>query len=79
MWEPLLVLVQKDCLMLGMTFLDRTNIRVHQRTAGASRNRTRQNNATSVRPWADRNGWSPTGATAATRFANTSGAWAHGP
>ncbi len=51
-WERLLTLVQKDRVKLGMTFLDGTNIRAHQKAAGAPRKRTRRNNATSVRRWA---------------------------
>lgn len=51
-WERLLILTQKDAVKLGMTFLDRTNIRAHQKAAGAPRKRIRQNNATNVRRWA---------------------------
>lgn len=36
-WEKLLALVQDKGLKLGMTFLDGTNIRAHQKAAGASR------------------------------------------
>lgn len=36
-WEKLLTLVQGKGLKLGMTFLDGTNIRAHQKAAGASR------------------------------------------
>ena len=51
-WERLLILAQKDAVKLGMTFLDGTNIRAHQKAAGALRKRIRQNNATNVRRWA---------------------------
>lgn len=51
-WERLLILAQKDAVKLGMTFLDGTNIRAHQKAAGAARKRIRQNNATNVRRWA---------------------------
>ena len=36
-WERLLALVQENGIKLGMTFLDGTNIRAHQKAAGASR------------------------------------------
>lgn len=36
-WERLLALVQKNGLELGMTFLDGTNIRAHQKAAGVNR------------------------------------------
>lgn len=51
-WERLLILAQKDAVKLGMTFLDGTNIRAHQKAAGALRKRIRQNNATNERRWA---------------------------
>ncbi len=51
-WERLLTLVQKDCLELSMTFLDGTNIRAHQKAAGAPRKKTRQPSGMSVRHWA---------------------------
>lgn len=51
-WEQLLILVQKGRVELGMTFLDGTNIRAHQKAAGAPRKRIRQHNETSVRLWA---------------------------
>ena len=51
-WERLLALVQTNRIELGMMFLDGTNIRAHQKAAGAPRKRIRQNNATSVRHWA---------------------------
>ena len=52
MWEQLLLLVQNDRVELGTTFLDATNIRAHQKAAGAPRKKIRQNNATNVRRWA---------------------------
>ena len=51
-WEQLLILVQKGGMELGMTFLDGTNIRAHQKAAGAPRKRIRQHNETSARRWA---------------------------
>ena len=36
-WEKLLALVQGKKLKLGITFLDGTNIRAHQKAAGANR------------------------------------------
>jgi len=51
-WERLLLLVQEDGVELSMTFLDGTNIRAHQKAAGAPLKRTPQNNVTTVRLWA---------------------------
>jgi len=51
-WERLLILVQTDRIELGMTFLDGTNIRAHQKAAGAPRKTRRPHNGTSVRHWA---------------------------
>ncbi len=51
-WERLLLLVQTDRVELGMTFLDGTNIRAHQKAAGAPRKKIRPHNAMSVRRWA---------------------------
>ena len=36
-WERLLGLVQERGVQLGMTFLDGTNVRAHQKAAGAAR------------------------------------------
>ncbi len=36
-WERLLYLVQERGIQLGMTFLDGTNVRAHQKAAGARR------------------------------------------
>ena len=52
-WERLLILARKDAVKLGMTFLDGTNIRAHQKAAGARRKRIPRNNAMNVRRWAD--------------------------
>ena len=52
MWEQLLLLVQNDRVELGTTFLDATNIRAHQKAAGAPRKKIRQHNVTSVGRWA---------------------------
>lgn len=51
-WERLLILAQKDCVKLGMTFLDGTNIRAHQKAAGALRKTTCQHNEMIVKHWA---------------------------
>ncbi len=48
-WECLLALVQEHGLQLGMTFLDGTNIRAHQRAAGAAKNVMLRHNETIVR------------------------------
>lgn len=39
-WERLPTLVQEHGVRLGMTFLEGTNIRAHQKAAGAARKRT---------------------------------------
>ena len=38
-WERLLTLVQEKGVQLGMTFLDGTSIRAHQKAAGAPKSR----------------------------------------
>jgi len=48
-WERLLALVQEQGVPLGMTFLDGTSIRAHQKAAGAARKPTLQHNETVVR------------------------------
>ena len=48
-WERLLSLVQERGVQLGMTFLDGTNVRAHQKAAGASRKGALQRNGTYVR------------------------------
>jgi len=48
-WERLLTLVQERGVQLGMTFLDGTNIRAHQKTAGAGRKRTLQRSKAHVK------------------------------
>ena len=48
-WERLLTLVQEQGVQLGMTFLDGTNIRAHQKAAGAAKKVTLQRNETIVR------------------------------
>lgn len=48
-WERLLTLVQEQGVQLGMTFLDGTNIRAHQKAAGAAKKATLQRNGTIVR------------------------------
>ena len=51
-WERLLLLAQERGVELGMTFLDGTSIRAHQKAAGATRKGALQLNGTAVRPWA---------------------------
>ena len=48
-WERLLNLVQERGLQLGMTFLDGTNVRAHQKAAGARRKGALKLNETIVR------------------------------
>ena len=53
-WERLLTLVQERGAQLGMTFLDGTNIRAHQKAAGAARKRTLRRSGSQVRRLAAR-------------------------
>ena len=55
-WDRLLLLTQEQGVQLGMTFLDGTSIRAHQKAAGAARKGALQRSGTSVRPWAARVG-----------------------
>jgi transposase len=55
-WERLLRLAQARGVQLGMTVLDGTSIRAHQKAAGAARKGARQRSRTSVRRWAARVG-----------------------
>ena len=48
-WERLLTLVQEQGVQLGMTFLDGTSIRAHQKAAGAAKTAMLQHNETIVR------------------------------
>ncbi len=48
-WERLLSLVQEQGLQLGMTFLDGTTVRAHQKAAGAARKGALKLNETIVR------------------------------
>ena len=48
-WEQLLLLVQNQGVRLGLTFLDGTSIRAHQKAAGAARKGHLQRSATNVR------------------------------
>ena len=50
-WERLLVLAQEQGVQLGMTFLDGTNIRAHQKAAGAARKGALKLSGTYVRRW----------------------------
>src|SRR5438270_3849363 len=47
-WERLLELVQQRGVALGMTFLDGTNIRAHQKAAGAEKGGSTARSATTV-------------------------------
>ena len=55
-WERLLLLAQARGVQLGMTFLDGTSIRAHQKAAGAARKGALQPSGTPVRRWAARAG-----------------------
>ncbi len=55
-WERLLLLAQERGVQLGMTFLDGTSIRAHQKAAGATRKGALKRSGTSVRRWAARVG-----------------------
>jgi transposase len=48
-WERLLGLAQERGVQPGMTFLDGTNLRAHQKAAGAARKGAPRRSATSVR------------------------------
>lgn len=52
-WERLLALAQERGVRLGMVFLDGTNIRAHQKAAGASRKGDLQGSETAVKRLAD--------------------------
>ena len=52
-WERLLGLAQERGVQLGMTFLDGTSIRAHQKAAGAARKGALKRSGTSVRRLAD--------------------------
>jgi transposase len=53
-WERLLALVQDRGVQLGMTFLDGTSIRAHQKAAGAARKGGLKLSGTSVKRWGAR-------------------------
>ena len=53
-WERLLNLVQQRGIQLGMTFLDGTTVRAHQKAAGAARKGALKLNETIVRRLAAR-------------------------
>jgi len=53
-WERLLTLVQEQGVQLGMTFLDGTSIRAHQKAAGAAKTAMLQRDETVVRHLAAR-------------------------
>ena len=55
-WERLLGLAQERGVQLGITFLDGTRIRAHQKAAGAARKGDPKLNETSVKRWAARVG-----------------------
>jgi hypothetical protein len=48
-WERLLTLAQERGVGLGMTFLDGTSIRAHQKAAGAAKKVRQHRSGTSVR------------------------------
>ena len=48
-WERLLALVQERGVALGLTFLDGTNVRAHQKAAGAARRGDLRPSATIVK------------------------------
>jgi transposase len=48
-WERLLALAQEKGVELGMTFLDGTSIRAHQKAAGAAKKGATERGATCVR------------------------------
>src|SRR3954454_2770420 len=50
-WERLLLLAQERGVQLGMTFLDGTRIRAHQKAAGAARKGALKLSGTSVKRW----------------------------
>ena len=53
-WERLLQLAQRNGVQLGMTFLDGTSVRAHQKAAGARRKGAHKLSGTGVRRWAAR-------------------------
>ena len=53
-WERLLRLAQEAGVQLGMTFLDGTSVRAHQKAAGARRKGAHKLSGTGVRRWAAR-------------------------
>jgi transposase len=53
-WERLLLLAQEREVQLGMTFLDGTSIRAHQKAAGAEKRGPPAKSAMSVKRWAAR-------------------------
>ena len=53
-WERLLRLAQERGVQRGMTFLDGTSIRAHQKAAGAARKGALQRSGTPVKRWAAR-------------------------
>ena len=55
-WEKLLLLAQERGVQLGMTFLDGTSIRAHQKAAGAEKRGPTARSEMSVRRWAVRVG-----------------------
>jgi transposase len=56
-WEQLLALIQERGAQLGMTFLDGTSIRAHQKAAGAARKGALQLSEMPVKPWAALGGY----------------------
>src|SRR5438309_1977734 len=56
-WERLLLLAQERGVRRGMTFLDGTSIRAHQKAAGAARKGALRRSGTGVKPWAATLDW----------------------
>jgi hypothetical protein len=52
-WERLLTMAQERGVQLGMTFLDGSNIRAHQKAAGAAQKRAAEPDALRVRQLVD--------------------------
>src|SRR6187200_723132 len=53
-WARLLLLAQERGVQLGMTFLDGTSVRAHQKAAGAAQKGALQLSGTPVKRWAAR-------------------------
>src|SRR3982750_1256083 len=78
-WERLLDLVQQRGVALGMTFLDGTNLRAHQKAAGAKKGGATARSGDPVRGLAARVGGGRPGASPPPPPASGFGAWAPAP